>query len=106
MSSLKVGTSSSLMISILHSLKDCKRLVLTTLSAVFSITVKKDGIAIDESIPNTPITINEKTNGLEIAFSITGAGLFVEGGGNGARGLLNQPIYAYAGDFVPTFKKF
>ena len=55
---------------------------------------------------NTPITINEETNGLEIAFSITGAGLFVEGGGNGARGLLNQPIYAYAGDFVPTFKKF
>ena len=55
---------------------------------------------------NNSLTINDDTNGLEIAFSITGAGLFVEGGGNGARGLLNQPIYAYAGDFVPTFKKF
>ena len=30
---------------------------------------------------NTPLTINDETNGLEIAFSITGAGLFVEGGG-------------------------
>ena len=54
----------------------------------------------------TPLVIDEQTNGLEIQFSITGAGLFVEGGGNGVRGSYNQPIYAYAGDFVPTFKKF
>ena len=59
----------------------------------------------------TPVVISDKTNGLEIEFSITGAGLFVEGGGGGGgaghpRSLHNQPIYAYAGDFVPTFKKF
>ena len=54
----------------------------------------------------TPLVINDETNGIEIQFSITGAGLFVEGGGNGVRGSYNQPIYAYAGDFVPTFKKF
>ena len=62
---------------------------------------------------NTPLTIDDDTNGLEIAFSITGAGLFVEGGGGAVgcntchpRSLDDQPIYAYAGDFVPTFKKF
>ena len=60
---------------------------------------------------NNPVTIDDDTNGLEIAFSISGAGLFVEGGGGGGgaghpRSLHNQPIYAYAGDFVPTFKKF
>ena len=60
---------------------------------------------------STPVVINDETNGLEIAFSISGAGLFVEGGGGGGggghpRSLHNQPIYAYAGDFVPTFKKF
>jgi len=54
----------------------------------------------------TPLVINDETNGIEIQFSITGAGLFVEGGGNGVRGSKDQPIYAYAGDFVPTFKKF
>ena len=65
---------------------------------------------------NDSVTINDDTNGLEIAFSISGAGLFVEGGGGAPgctsgsschpRSLHNQPIYAYAGDFVPTFKKF
>ena len=62
---------------------------------------------------NNPLTINDDTNGLEIAFSISGAGLFIEGGGGATgcnschpRSLHNQPIYAYAGDFVPTFKKF
>ena len=54
----------------------------------------------------TPLEINNETNGIEIQFSITGAGLFIEGGGNGVRGSKDQPIYAYAGDFVPTFKKF
>jgi len=55
----------------------------------------------------TPLVINDETNGLEIQFSITGAGLFVEGGGTGhPRSLHNQPIYGYAGDFVPTFQKF
>lgn len=59
----------------------------------------------------TPLVINDETNGLEIQFSITGAGLFVEGGGGGGgaghpRSLHNQPIYGYAGDFVPTFTKF
>ena len=40
-------------------------------------------------------------------------GLFIEGGGGATgcttchpRSLHNQPIYGYAGDFVPTFKKF
>ena len=62
---------------------------------------------------NNALTINDDTNGLEIAFSISGAGLMVEGGGGDPRcttchprSLHNQPIYAYAGDFVPTFKKF
>ena len=61
----------------------------------------------------TPLVINDETNGLEIQFSITGGGLLVEGGGGAVgcvgchpRSLHNQPIYGYAGDFVPTFKKF
>ena len=59
----------------------------------------------------TPLVISDETNGLEIQFSITGAGLFVEGadGGGGAghpRSLHNQPINGYAGDFVPIFTKF
>ena len=54
-----------------------------------------------------PVVINDETKGLEIEFSISGAGLWVEGGGAGhPRSLHNQPIYAYGGDFVPTFKKF
>ncbi len=64
-----------------------------------------------------PVVINDETKGLEIQFSISGAGLNIEGGGGGATGgnicntchprsLHDQPIYAYAGDFVPTFKKF
>ncbi len=62
---------------------------------------------------DTPVTINDDTNGLEIAFSISGAGLFIEGGGGSVgcnichpRSLDDQPIYAYAGDFVPIFNKF
>ena len=55
----------------------------------------------------TPLVIGDETNGLEIQFSITGAGLFVEGGGAAhKRSLHNQPIYGYAGDFVPIFTKF
>jgi len=55
----------------------------------------------------TPLVISDETNGIEIQFSITGAGLFVEGGGAGhPRSLHDQPIYGYAGDFVPTFQKF
>tara|TARA_B100000212_G_scaffold259156_1_gene199133 strand:- start:163 stop:1161 length:999 start_codon:yes stop_codon:yes gene_type:complete len=70
----------------------------------------------------TPLVINDDTNGLEIQFSITGAGLMVEGGGGGApvgftcnnpdplvchpRASHNQPIYGYAGDFQPVFSKF
>ena len=70
----------------------------------------------------TPLVISDDTNGLEIQFSITGAGLHVEGGGGGAqegftcnnpdplichpRASHNQPIYGYAGDFQPVFTKF
>ena len=72
--------------------------------------------------PSTPLVIDDDTSGLEIQFSITGAGLHVEGGGGGApegftcnnpdplichpRAEDDQPIYAYAGDFQPVFKKF
>ena len=71
---------------------------------------------------STPLVIDDDTNGLEIQFSITGAGLMVEGGGGGAEGgrVCNhpdplvchpraehdQPIYGYAGDFQPVFEKF
>ena len=71
---------------------------------------------------STPLVIDDDTNGLEIQFNITGAGLHVEGGGGGApegftcnnpdplvchpRAEDDQPIYAYAGDFQPVFKKF
>ena len=70
----------------------------------------------------TPLVISDDTNGLEIQFSITGAGLHVEGGGGGAeegftcsnpdplichpRASHDQPIYGYAGDFQPVFEKF
>ena len=70
----------------------------------------------------TPLVIADDTNGLEIQFSITGAGLHVEGGGGGAeegftcnnpdplichpRASYDQPIYGYAGDFQPVFTKF
>ena len=54
----------------------------------------------------TPLTINDDTNGLEIQFSISGAGLMIEGGGNWDRGLVNQPVFANSGDFVPVFTKF
>ena len=53
-----------------------------------------------------PLVINDDTNGLEIQFSITGAGLMIEGGGNWDRGLINQPVFANSGDFVPAFTKF
>ncbi len=53
-----------------------------------------------------PLVINDDTNGLEIQFSITGAGLMIEGGGNWDRGLVNQPVFANSGDFVPAFTKF
>ena len=70
----------------------------------------------------TPLVINDDTDGLEIQFSISGAGLHVEGGGGGAeegytcnnpdplichpRASHNQPIYGYAGDFQPIFTTF
>ena len=54
----------------------------------------------------TPLTIDNDTNGLEIQFSISGAGLMIEGGGNSTRGLTNQPYFGNSGDFVPVFTKF
>ncbi len=61
-------------------------------------------------IPNTPLTISDETNGLELQFVITDGGMQIEsalnGHNTGSNTHFKQPSWAYAGDFKPKFVAF
>ena len=61
-------------------------------------------------IPNTPLTITDETNGLELQFVISDGGMQVESALNdhttGSNTHHKQPSWAYAGDFKPKFVAF